>query len=125
MGRAILAASLGTNALLGFFFLVSGPENAAGEKMTCDQSRSETGSKQATAAYAALHDASFEATHQFLRASGFALRNLHSESDGTTFVYIARSYGRTCGRMHWPGFDGSIVRVKTDIRTAPRITDVW
>jgi hypothetical protein len=118
----ILMASLFANALVLYVFF--NPAGSPAPKMTCDQSRSETLSKQATSAFAHDNGAGFFKLHGYLKSSDFELRNISIEGNSTTFIYVASIYPSTCGSL-LPGIDGTIVRVKTDLANEPSVVAVY
>lgn len=116
-----LALSLLLNCVLIFLFVV--PSKPDGMRMTCKQAQSEVLNKQATVDFALKNNGSFVATHDFLQASDYRLRNIANIDDKVTFIYVAKSYPQTCG-FHLPVIDGTIVRVQTDSSVLPSVTGV-
>jgi hypothetical protein len=117
---SLLINSLALYVAYVFYF----PPTTYAEKMTCREARSEPDSKTATEAFAKRNVGSFAKTHEFLRNSGFYLRNIADGDDTIIFVYIATSYSSACG-PHLPGVDGTIVRVETDISAKPSVKAVY
>jgi len=119
--HAALALSLFLNGVLILWFVI--PPKPSGIRMTCEEARSEVLNKQATVSFALQNNGSLAATHDFLRASDFGLRNIANIDGQVYFVYVAKSYPQTCG-FHLPAIDGSIVRVRTDLSVLPSVTSV-
>ncbi|MEM6676986.1 MAG: hypothetical protein AAF675_03845 [Pseudomonadota bacterium] len=117
-----LGLSLALNAALALPYLLA-DRASGGPRMSCAEATNEVANKAATRRFAAANGDDLAATHAFLRASDYRLRNLHQDGDQTVFVYIARHYPQTCGH-NLPGIDGSIVRLRTDMAEAPRVVGV-
>jgi hypothetical protein len=116
-----LAVSLLLNGIVAYWAFFPTQSNAA--RMTCAEASSETLNKQATLKFSIENSGSLAATHDFLRASDYGLRNIASVNGQLTFVYTAKSYPQSCG-FHLPGLDGNIVRIRTDLLVPPTIVDV-
>ncbi len=117
-----LALSLLLNGALIFWFAAL-PARPSGIRMTCEQARSDVLNKQATIDFALQNNGSLAATHSFLWASDYRLRNVANTNGQVIFVYIATTYPQTCG-FHLPGIYGSIVRVRTDVPARPSVIGV-
>jgi hypothetical protein len=120
----ILAISLFFNAVTGLVWYVWAGPDFSGPKMSCREALDEIADKQATRTFAGQHGNSLAETHAFLRASGFHLRNIDAGDQRLTFVYIADNYREVCGRFAFPGIDTSIVRVVTNVQSAPEVISV-
>ncbi|TPN50876.1 MULTISPECIES: hypothetical protein [unclassified Mesorhizobium] len=122
MKNIILMASLFANASV--LYVLFNPAGSPAPKMTCDQSRSETLSKEATSTFAHDNGGAFFKVHGYLKSSDFELRNILTEGNSTTFIYTASLYPSTCGSL-LSGVDGTIVRVKTDLANEPNVVAVY
>ncbi|MFN3972312.1 MAG: hypothetical protein ACK4L4_13230 [Gemmobacter sp.] len=119
--HAALVLSLLLNAVLIVWFVI--PPKPSGIRMTCEEARSDVLNKRATAGFALKNNGSLAATHDFLRASDYELRNIASMNGQVTFVYVAVTYPQTCG-FHFPGIDGSVVPVQADLSVFPSVNGV-
>lgn len=130
----VLVVSLLINAAIAY--VIFSPPTSSEPKMSCKEARNERLNKAATLAFTHENNNSFEKTHEFLRNSGYSIRNVGMTTDGyslrnlgtasegvVSFIYTAHGYRKTCG-IHLPGFDGTIVRVHTNIQFEPQIIDV-
>ncbi|MEM0949742.1 MAG: hypothetical protein AAGK37_20255 [Pseudomonadota bacterium] len=119
-------AALGLSLLLNAIFAIGLylPDRNSGPKMTCVEATNDGLNKRATQAFIDASEGSFDATHRFLRASDYELRDISREIGMPTFVYVARHYRNTCG-LHLPGIDGSIVRVGVDPSRDFQVTGAW
>ncbi|MEM7176670.1 MAG: hypothetical protein AAF503_03100 [Pseudomonadota bacterium] len=117
-----LVLSLLLNAMFAMALYL--PDRDSGPRMTCEEASNEELNKLTTRAFINTSKGSFDATHRFLRASDYELRNISRENGMATFVYVARHFRNTCG-IHLPGIDGSIVRVRVDPSQDFRVLDAW
>ena len=95
-----------------------------GDHMTCEQAQSETENKLAVSRYAAMNGSSLAKTHEFLKNSGYDLRNIAMIDGRAKFIYKSHGYRMVC-RLPVPSFDGSIVRINTDMMADPRVVSVF
>jgi hypothetical protein len=118
----LLALSLLINGIVAYGLWFQ--PTSSGERMTCDEARSDAKNKTATAAFAQRNGESLAKTHQFLTNSDYLLRNIDDQQDTLTLIYVADFFPSTCG-IHMPGFDGGIVRVRTNDVSAPLVKQVY
>lgn len=115
----VLVISLLANAYVAQ--LVFGGTSSNAPRMTCEQARGEKESKRALESFAERNGSSLAKLHDYLKNSDYSLRNLHFSEGKVTFVYAANFYPSSCG-IHWPGLDGNIVRIATDVEIDPKAT---
>lgn len=130
----VLALSLLFNAAI-IFVILNAPTSRE-PKMSCKEAMDERLNKAATLAFSNENNNSFEKTHEFLRNSGYSIRNVGMKTGGyplrnletasesvVSFIYTAHGYRKPCG-IPFPSFFGNIVRVHTNIQFEPQIIDV-